>query len=192
MAEGNETWEGGAVPLFGESEIQAQTAASDVLTLTGAASHTGDFLVMQNSTGAEMFVFSQMSSSANNGLTILASATGAVAAGAEVGNAVLVKGSSKSIFNAAFAFQNDDSAVGTVNSLLAVHGSKAPTYFLSLGSTVGGVGAEGDNGFFETNIRFNSTLITTDTTTQWRGLLCQAGSKTIYLIGQAASNVTAG
>lgn len=188
MAEGSETWEGGAVPLFGESQIEGQTAANDILTLTGAASHTGDFLVMQNSTGAEMFVFSQMSSSANNGLQILASATGAVAAGAEVGNAVLVKGSSKSNFNAAFAFQNDDSAVGTVNSLLAVHGSKGPTYFLSLGGTVGGVGAEADNGFLETNLRFNAAP---DTSLIYRGLLCQSGSKTIYLLGAPASNVTA-
>lgn len=55
MAEGSETYMGLAVPLFGESEIQAQTAANDVLTLTGAASHTGDFIVCQNSSGTELF-----------------------------------------------------------------------------------------------------------------------------------------
>ena len=191
MAEGNETWEGGAVPLFGESEIQAQTAANDILTLTGATSQSGDYLVIQNSTGAELFVFQGMGSSGNNGLLIQASATGAVAAGAEVGNAVLVKGSSKSIFNAAFAFQNDDSAVGTVNSLLAVHGSKAPTYFLSIGGTVGGIGAETANGFHVLSVRMNSTLAVPDTGTIYEGLLCQSGSKTMYLLGVAASNVTA-
>jgi hypothetical protein len=188
MAEGNETWEGGAVPLFGESEIQAQTAASDILTLTGAASHTGDYLVMQNSTGAELFVFQGMGSSGNNGLLIQAQSTGAVAAGAEVGNAVLVKGSSKSIFNAAFAFQNDDSAVGTANSLLAVHGSKGPTYFLSLGATIGGIGAEADNGFFQDNLVFNAAPTTLHV---FRGLLCQSGSKTVYLLGAPATLVTA-
>lgn len=56
MAEGNETYMGLAVPLFGESEIQAQTAANDILTLTGASSHTGDFLVCQNSSGSELAV----------------------------------------------------------------------------------------------------------------------------------------
>ena len=58
MAEGNKTFMGLAVPLFGEAEIQQQTAATDILTLTGAASQTGDFLVLQNSTGAELLVIS--------------------------------------------------------------------------------------------------------------------------------------
>lgn len=56
MAEGNKTFEGLAVPLYGESEIQGQTAANDILTLTGASGHTGDFLVCQNSTGSELAV----------------------------------------------------------------------------------------------------------------------------------------
>lgn len=56
MAEGSETYMGLAVPLFGESEIEAQTAANDILTLTGATSHTGDFLVCQNSAGSELAV----------------------------------------------------------------------------------------------------------------------------------------
>jgi hypothetical protein len=192
MAEGNETYDGLAVPLFGESEITQQTVATDILTLTGGTSQTGDFLVLQNSTGAEKFIFSAFGSSGDNGFTILAGATGAVAAGAEVGNAILVKGSSKSIINSVLAFQNDDSAVGTVNSMLAVHGSKGPTYFLSVGATVGGVGAEADNSFFEANIRANSTLVLPSTATIFRGLLCQSGSLTIYLLGAPASNVTAG
>jgi hypothetical protein len=56
MAEGSETYMGLAVPLFGESEIVAQTAATDILTLTGAASHSGDFLVCQNSSGTELLI----------------------------------------------------------------------------------------------------------------------------------------
>jgi len=56
MAEGNKTFEGLAVPLYGESEVQAQTAANDILTLTGAGSHSGDFLVCQNSAGSELAV----------------------------------------------------------------------------------------------------------------------------------------
>ena len=56
MAEGNKTFEGLAVPLLGESEIIAQTAANDILTFTGATSHTGDFLVCQDSSGTELAV----------------------------------------------------------------------------------------------------------------------------------------
>ena len=56
MAEGSETYMGLAVPIFGESEIAAQTLANDILTLTGASSHTGDFLVCQNSSGTELFI----------------------------------------------------------------------------------------------------------------------------------------
>jgi hypothetical protein len=56
MAEGTKTYEGLAVPLFGESEIKQQTAATDIITLTGAASMSGDFLVCQSSTGTESFV----------------------------------------------------------------------------------------------------------------------------------------
>jgi len=56
MAEGVNTYMGLAVPLFGESEIVAQTAANDILTITGATSHTGDFLVCQDSTGSELAV----------------------------------------------------------------------------------------------------------------------------------------
>jgi hypothetical protein len=56
MAEGTKTYNGLAVPLFGESEIQQQTLATDILTLTGASSQTGDFIVCQNSSGTENFV----------------------------------------------------------------------------------------------------------------------------------------
>jgi hypothetical protein len=68
MAEGNDTYEGLAVPLYGESEIKAQTAANDILTLTGAASHTGDFIVCQNSTATtELFVLTNAGALATAG-----------------------------------------------------------------------------------------------------------------------------
>jgi hypothetical protein len=54
MPEGTNTWKGLAVPLNGESEIEQIAAANDILTLTGASSQTGDFLVMQNSSGTEL------------------------------------------------------------------------------------------------------------------------------------------
>ncbi|KKK54417.1 hypothetical protein LCGC14_3084970, partial [marine sediment metagenome] len=45
MAEGTKTYEGLAVPLFGESEIKQQDITKDILTLTSYASNTSDFLV---------------------------------------------------------------------------------------------------------------------------------------------------
>lgn len=50
------TYMGLAVPLFGESTIEQQTAASDILTITGATSQAGDFFVCENSSGTEKFV----------------------------------------------------------------------------------------------------------------------------------------
>ena len=56
MAEGISTFKGLAVPLQGESEITALSTTYDVLTITGAAGSTGDLLVLQNSSGTELFV----------------------------------------------------------------------------------------------------------------------------------------
>ena len=54
MATGNYTGQaGGSVPLYAESELVQSTAATDFLTLTGAASQTGDFLVLRNSDKVE-------------------------------------------------------------------------------------------------------------------------------------------
>lgn len=56
MAAGTGTYEGLAVPLFGESTIEQQTLATDILTVKGASGQTGDFLVCQTSAGVEKFV----------------------------------------------------------------------------------------------------------------------------------------
>ena len=56
MATGDLTFMGLAVPLYGESNITQQTAATDILTITGAGSQSGDFLVCENSSGTEKFV----------------------------------------------------------------------------------------------------------------------------------------
>lgn len=57
MAEGSKIGFQGNVPLDGESNIVQTVAglASDVLTITGAAGQTGDFLVCQLSDGTEQF-----------------------------------------------------------------------------------------------------------------------------------------
>jgi hypothetical protein len=56
MPEGTGTFEGLGLPRLGEYEQEQQTAATDMVTLTGAASMTGDFLVCQNSSGTELAV----------------------------------------------------------------------------------------------------------------------------------------
>jgi len=56
MAEGSKGYKGLAVPLYGESEIVQQTAATDILTLTAVTGASGDFLVAQTAGGGEVFV----------------------------------------------------------------------------------------------------------------------------------------
>lgn len=56
MAEGTKTFQGLGVPLLGEYEQVQQTAATDIVTITGAGSQSGDFFVCQSSTGTEVFV----------------------------------------------------------------------------------------------------------------------------------------
>ena len=55
MTEGVMSYEGLAVPLFGESEIKQSDITKDILTLTSKASNTSDFLVCQDSSGTEVF-----------------------------------------------------------------------------------------------------------------------------------------
>lgn len=56
MATGTGTYQNLAVPLYGESEIKQQTAANDILTLTGAStSPAGRSLVVRNSANTEAF-----------------------------------------------------------------------------------------------------------------------------------------
>lgn len=56
MATGTSTYMGLAVPLYGEAQIQGVTAANDVLTITGVSAQTGDYLVLEDSSGNEDFV----------------------------------------------------------------------------------------------------------------------------------------
>lgn len=57
MAKGINTYKGLAVPLSGNFEITAKSAAlEDVMTLTHAASGTGDYIVCQTANGSEVWV----------------------------------------------------------------------------------------------------------------------------------------
>jgi 1-aminocyclopropane-1-carboxylate deaminase/D-cysteine desulfhydrase-like pyridoxal-dependent ACC family enzyme len=56
MPTGTNEYRGLAVPLHGESEITQRTLGTDILTITGVGSQTGDFLVLRNSSHTEKFV----------------------------------------------------------------------------------------------------------------------------------------
>ena len=75
MAPGNKAFKGLAVPLWGESEIAQVALATDIITLTGIASQSGDYLVLRDSSGVEDFVF-------NSDATLVLSPKGATAGAA--------------------------------------------------------------------------------------------------------------
>ena len=203
MAEGNETYKGLAVPLFGESEITQQTAASDIVTLTGAASQTGDFIVCQNSTGAEVFVVDvsgivtlEVSATTQAaGLDIVVTSTGALAALGTTEtyvSAVVVSPSSKAIMNCAFVYMGGDTAtVNTAVTLLGCDGGNSlPSYFLAIGASAGdaiykGVTLGDDAGFVDVALK----LTTFDSDQPFIGIKSLAGSNTIYLLAVHASGV---
>ena len=56
MTAGTDSYKGLGVPLLGDFEIKQRTAATDMMTLTGATSQTGDFIVAQIAAGTEVFV----------------------------------------------------------------------------------------------------------------------------------------
>lgn len=167
MAEGTKTYEGLAVPLFGESEIQQQTAATDLLTLTGASSMSGDFVVMQNSTGAELLVigykgtvdFAIGSTTSTNygiGFTLGASA---------VADALI---------------KYTAGITGATTSVFQVSSTNGPTYLLSIGTSAGaGVGAAANNGFFTAT---KSYVSAPSTVIPMGAIKILAGSKAYYIL----------
>ena len=208
MAEGNSTYEGLAAPLFGEYEQTQTTVGNDMVTLTGKASMTGDFLVCQTSAGSEVFVVGvsgslsvtqqQLTVSATTmvaGLNIVVSSTGALQAlGTEVVavTGVTVSPDSDAIMNAAFAYAGGSTATGnTAISMLACMGANSlPSYFLAVSTTAGDdiyKGAHsGDHGFVDASMLINT--FTCDH--PFIGIKALSGSQTIYLLGVHATGVT--
>ncbi len=209
MAEGTSTYDGLAVPLSGESEIVATTVGKDIITLTGASGHTGDFIVCQTSAGVENFVVTvdgvvtsqaqqQLNLTATTqsyGMDVVVSSTGALAAlgTAETAvNGVRVSPSSKAIMNAAYAYAGGDTAsVNTAITMLACFGANSlPSYFLAVPTTTTDAiykGAHaGDHGFLDASLLINT--FTCDH--PFVGLKCLSGSNTLYLLGVQATGIT--
>ena len=213
MAEGTGSYLGMAVPLRGESEITQVTAATDILTLTGATSQTGDFLVCQNSTGTENLVISSSglitsvvgatftsltltaevsntlsSSAATSAYKVLVTSTGTLDTGATGPVGFLVSQSSKSVLTAAFGFTSGaGSEAGSAKHLLMVDGSKPPTNFLAMSSTGNPeLGTAAALGFFD-----DSLLINTFTCDHpFAGLKIMNGSVSYYLLAAHATGIT--
>lgn len=59
MAAGTQTWNGVAVPLYGESTIIGQVAATDTLTIKQPASASGKALVVVNSSDTQLYAISK-------------------------------------------------------------------------------------------------------------------------------------
>jgi hypothetical protein len=54
MTVGKDTFNGMAVPLKGDFEVVQRQAGYDIMTMTGVANQTGDFLVCRDSSGNEL------------------------------------------------------------------------------------------------------------------------------------------
>ncbi len=200
MAEGTSTYNGLSLPRNGEYEQIQIDPTLDMVTLTIGATSTADFFVLQNSTGAEKIAisssglitsavgFQQTLSSSGQapGFEVKLTSTGAIAAGAVLGNAFLVSASSKSNFNAAYAYQNDASSVGVTNYLLGVHGSKSPDYFLGIGGSAVGVGTATANGFVKPGFLTSAVA----TTVAMVGLKVQFGDSIFYIMCVTATGFT--
>lgn len=166
MTEGTSTFNGLGVPLLGESEIAQQTAATDILTITGASSQAGDFLVMQDASGNELFVVT-----AAPAVNLAINSTTATNYGIK-----LTLGASAV---AAAVIEYDAGITATCTSFLQVNGSKAPSYLLSVGASAAGIGGASDNGLFESATRFISAP---DTVLTYGAVKMLAGSKCYYLL----------
>lgn len=220
MAEGSGSYEGLAPPLYGEYEQFQQTAATDMVTLTGSTgTMTGDFIVMQNSTGAELayidangkatFVGGLAASSSltgtqatlvvsattmAGGLTVSVTSTGALQALGTTEhnvNGIVIAPSSKAIMNCALYYAGGSTTtVNTAISLLGVAGANSgPSYFLALP----GSGSDIYVGAHSGDHSFVDASLTVNTFTcdhPFIGIKCLSGSQTFYLLGVHATGIT--
>ena len=89
MTVGDTTYGGLGVPLTGEFEITQTTLGTDIMTISGVASQTGDFIVCRNSAGTEKYVVDV------NGAVTAAGGFGAiVGTGATLSGDVVLSGGS--------------------------------------------------------------------------------------------------
>lgn len=174
MAEGTSTFEGLSLPRLGEYEQVQQTAATDMVTLTGASSMSGDFFVCQDSSGNEVFVV------ASDGAFALGmnSTAGTAALDVTLGAAA----------QADAVIEYTAGAAADTTSFFRASGSLAPTYLFSVGASAPDAGAAGDNGFFvgATTLR---TTAAVSSDTEWAYAQIQNGSKVFNLLAYPATGM---
>ena len=185
MTVGTSTFMGLALPLFGQSEIAQTTLGTDILTITGLASQTGDFIVARNSTGGEEFVVSSSG---------LVTARGLALSGVNTFTAspLAFTISSTVSTNYGISFTLGASAVvdalikytagitGATTSVFQVASSNGPTYLLSIATSAGaGVGAAASNGFFAIT---KSYVSAPSTVIPMAGVKMLAGSKAYWIL----------
>ena len=166
MTEGTKTFEGLAVPLYDESEIQQQTVATDILTITGGASQTGDFLVLQTSAGAELFV---VSAAGNVDIAINSTTS--------TNHGIKFTMGASSVTQCVIDYTAGITAATT--AYLGVASSNGPTYLLSVAGSAGhGVGAAATNGFYNASLKYVSAP---STAIPMGGVKMIAGSKAYWI-----------
>lgn len=181
MATGTDSFMGKAMPIGGNVSLTSETAADDILTIVSATSQTGNSLVINS-----------LASSAANAIKISVTSTGAMAANASVNaNAILVQASSKSVLNCVVMYDSvggvTSAQVNSAVALLGTNGTKAPTNFLTIGSTGGpGEGAAATNGFLTVGLTSNTAC----TKAAWAGLKCLFGSKAYYVMALPDTNLS--
>ena len=128
-----------------------------MVTLTGTTSMSGDFIVMQDVSGNEKayidyngtIVSNALSSSAvTSAFNVSVTSTGTCAATEFNRIGYLVTASSKAVVGSVIGYNSGHTdEVSTCNYFFSVYGSKAPTYFLGVGSSSPGAGNPTTNGF---------------------------------------------
>ena len=209
MATGTDSFMGKAMPILGNATLTGETAADDILTITGATSQSGDYFVIENSTGTEYFVidssgyiasemtFSEsinaaaMSDSKSNAITIAVTNTAALTAAnvaADITNAIIIQPASNAIMKSVVMYDNDVSAgqASTCEAFLAVNGSTPPDYFMQLWGSAMGLGAAADQGFLDASMACNALA----TKANWAGLKCLFGSKVYYVMALPDTNLS--
>jgi len=169
--------------------VAAASSFASTLTVTGAltASSTGVSVAAAGAISAVL-----PSSGWTGALQISVTTTGAITADTgKLANAIYVTQSSKSTLNSVIAFNSviTEADVVSAVSYLAVHGSKAPTYFLKVGNSTFGLGVGADNGFFDASLKIGATT-SFSTLTTFCGIKIMAGTDSYVLLGLPASAVT--
>lgn len=184
------TFQGLAVPIYSDTGIELIAVSStggiefkEYVTSSGGLTVSGG-LALSGSLSATAGMASAVSSTLQaGGMTISITSTGALAAGATTVNGLVVAASSKATVNSVIMYDTvggGSASVSTAISYLAVNGTKAPSYFLSIGGSAFGINAGESNGFFSITHRLTSSA-SLSTITSFATIAVMSGSYVYYI-----------